>query len=622
MKNLLTLVLPALFAGSLHATPAQTQAPRPNILFIMADDLGINDLGVYGRTGHYTPNLDRLASQGKRFTNAYAPAAVCSPTRAAILTGQAPARLQITNFLYGRADWPAHRLLQPPLPAGLPTDAPTLAEKLKKIGYTTACIGKWHLGDKAPLNAQSRGFDVVFAGQPRSQPSATEGGKGEFGQTEKAQEFLVANKEHPFFLYLAFDCPHVPLAAQPERVAAKAGTFNPLYAAMVETLDTAVGRVLDKLDELGLRESTLVVFCSDNGGLHVLETPQTPATHNTPYRAGKGYLYEGGIREPLIARWPGKIAPGLEATPVVLADLAPTITTLTGAEPCSPCDYANLAPLLLGTGSLAERPLYWHMPNYTNQGGRPSGAVLEGDWKLIEHYEDGRLELFNIKSDISEKADVSGENAPRVAALRGKLEAWRRSVNASSNKANPAFAPALWDACYGTTDPSRIEVRTTAKEMAAALEPWRNAMDGVKAYNGKDAPPALAESGFVLLEARNAEIHGEKLRYEQAAIKDTLGYWTDPRDFVQWDCEIPQAGRYAVEVLQGCAKGGSLVDVVVGEASARFTVEDTGHFQRFVPRRVGVLDLPAGKTTLAVKPFEKKGAAVMDLRRVSLTRVP
>jgi hypothetical protein len=262
------------------------------------------------------------------------------------------------------------------------------------------------------------------------------------------------------------------------------------------------------------------------------------------------------------------------------------------------------------------------MPNYTNQGGRPSGAVLEGDWKLIEHYEDGRLELFNIKSDISEKADVSAENAPRVAALRGKLEAWRRSMNASSNTANPAFAPALWDACYGSTDPSRIEVRNTAKEMAAALEPWRNAMDGVKAYNGKDAPPASAESGFVMLEARNAEIHGEKLRYEQSAIKDTLGYWTDPRDFAQWDCEIPQAGRYAVEVLQGCAKGGSLVDVIVGEASTRFTVEDTGHFQRFVPRRIGVLDLPAGKTTLAVKPFEKKGAAVMDLRRVSLIRVP
>ena len=620
MKNYLYLLLPALLASGLGSP--RTQAAPPNILFIMADDLGINDLGVYGRTGHYTPNIDRLASQGKRFTNAYAPAAVCSPTRAAILTGQAPARLQITNFFHGRADWPAQRLLQPPLPSGLPTDAPTLAEKLKKIGYSTACIGKWHLGERAPLNAQSRGFDVVFAGKPNSKPSATEGGKSEFGQAEKAQEFLATNKDHPFFLYLAFDCPHVPLAAQPERVETKAGTFNPLYAAMVETLDTAVGRVLDKLDELGLRESTLVIFCSDNGGLHVLETPQTPATHNTPFRAGKGFLYEGGIREPLIARWPGKIAPGLEATPVVLADLAPTITALTGAEPCAPCDYANITPLLLGSGSLAERPLYWHMPNYTNQGGRPSGAVLEGDWKLIEHYEDGRLELFNLKSDISEKADVSAEEAPRVAALRGKLEAWRRNLNASAPRANPAFAPALWDACYGSVDPSRIELRSTAKEMAAALEPWRNAMDEVKAYTGKDARPAPAASGFVMLEARNAEIHGEKLRYEQAPQKDTLGYWTDPRDFPQWDCEIPQAGRYAVEILQGCVKGGSVVDVIVGEASARFTVEETGHFQRFVPRRVGVLDLPAGKTTLAVKPFEKKGAAIMDLRRVSLVRVP
>jgi arylsulfatase A-like enzyme len=648
MKRLPYLLFALFFAPSLFAhqnsnvqsaAPSPSNAPlntppntvvHPNIVFILADDMGINDLGSYGRVDHYTPNLDRLAAEGKRFTNAYAPAPICSPTRAAILTGQAPARLQITNFLPGRADWPGHKLLQPALPSGLPTDAPTLAEKFKKIGYATACIGKWHLGDKAPLDAASRGFDTVFAGQANSKPSATEGGKGEFGQAEKASEFLMAHKDGPFFLYLAFDCPHVPLNAQPERVAAKAGTFNPVYAAMVETLDAAAGRVLDKLDELGLRDSTLVVFCSDNGGLHVLEGANTPATINTPYRAGKGFLYEGGLREPLLVRWPGKIAPSVESTPVVLGDLAPTLAALAGAEPCAPCDYANITPLLLGGGSLADRPLFWHMPNYTNQGGRPSGAVLDGDWKLIEHYEDGRLELFNVKADSSEKNDVAATEAVRVAALRGKLEAWRRSVNASMPKANPAFQTSLWEACYGTTDPSRVEPRPIATDIAAALTPWRKAMDLLKFRNSKTSSSATSlsaseapeTSGLVMLEARDAEVHGEKLRYELPPQKDTLGFWVDPRDFAQWYCEIPSSGRYAVEVLQGCVKGGSLVEISVGEASLRFTVEDTGHFQRFVPRRVGILELQAGKTILAVKPVEKKGGAVMDLRRVSLVRVP
>jgi arylsulfatase A-like enzyme len=609
-----------LFSASFSAFGAA--GDKPNIVLILADDLGINDLSVYGRAGQRTPNLDRLASEGKRFTSAYAPQPVCSPTRAALLSGQHPARLQITNYLPGRADWPGHRLLQPPLPSGLPTDAPTLGEKLQKVGYATACIGKWHLGPKAPLDAASRGFSTVFHGTPNTQPSATEGGKGEFGQADKAVEFLDENARRPFFLYLAFDCPHVPLAAQPERVAAKAGGFNPVYAAMVETLDAAVGRVLEKLDVLGLRENTMVVFCSDNGGLHVLEGRNTPATHNTPYRAGKGFLYEGGIREPLIVRWPGKITPGLEATPVVLADLAPTIVEMTGAEPCAPSDYASLLPLLKGTASLPDRPLYWHMPNYTNQGGRPSGAIREGDWKLIEHYEDGRMELFDVKADPSEESDVSAKEPARVAAMRGKLEAWRRSVKASMPRGNPAFQPALWDACYSAFDPSKVELRATAAEMAVSMEAWRKVMSGAGGRGAGDVPknePVV--SGLVQLEAKDAQVHGSKLRYEEPPQKDTLGFWVQAEDWAEWDCVVPQSGKYAVEVLQGCVKGGSMVEVGVGGASVRFTVEDTGHFQRFVPRRVGILELPEGKTSVSVKPVEKKGA-VMDLRRVSLIRLP
>jgi arylsulfatase A-like enzyme len=620
MKSILAPLIFFACALAAQAAPVAT----PNIVVFLADDLGVNDIGSYGRTGHRTPNLDRLASEGKRFTCAYAPAAVCSPTRAALMTGQHPARLQITSFLPGRPDWPGHRLLQPALPSGLQNDAATLAEKLKKVGYTTACVGKWHLGSRAPQDPASRGFDEVFAGKPNTPPSEVEGGKGEFGQAAKAVEFLQENAAKPFFLYMAFDNPHVPLNAQPERVAANAAAFNPVYAAMIETLDAAIGKVLDKIDALGIREKTIVVFCSDNGGLHVLELPRTattPATHNTPYRAGKGFLYEGGIREPLLVRWPGRVAPGLVDEPVVLADLVPTFVELSGAEPCSPGDYRSISPVLLGSGTIDARPLFWHMPNYTNQGGRPSGAVREGDWKLIEHYEDGRLELFNLKTDPSEKSDVAASDPAKVAAMRGKLEAWRRSVKASMPKGNPAYQPKLWNACYETFDSSQVELRSTAAEMAKAMAAWRESMDGLSPKRLSQPADVSAPAGLVLLEAKNAQVVGEKLRYEDPPHKDTLGYWVNPLDYAEWDCSVPQAGRYAVEVLQGCVKGGSLVDVRVGEQSVRFTVEDTGHFQRFVPRRIGILDLPAGKTVVSVRPHEKKGGAVMDLRRVMLVRV-
>jgi hypothetical protein len=247
--------------------------------------------------------------------------------------------------------------------------------------------------------------------------------------------------------------------------------------------------------------------------------------------------------------------------------------------------------------------------------------VREGDWKLIEHYEDGRLELFNLKTDPSEKSDVAASDPAKVAAMRGKLEAWRRSVKASMPKGNPAYQPKLWNACYETFDSSQVELRSTAAEMAKAMAAWRESMDGLSPKRLSQPADVSAPAGLVLLEAKNAQVVGEKLRYEDPPHKDTLGYWVNPLDYAEWDCSVPQAGRYAVEVLQGCVKGGSLVDVRVGEQSVRFTVEDTGHFQRFVPRRIGILDLPAGKTVVSVRPHEKKGGAVMDLRRVMLVRV-
>ena len=595
-----------------HAAPE-----RPNIVLLFADDLGINDIGAYGRKEHATPHLDKLASEGKRFTTAYSAASICSPSRAALLTGQSPARLQITNFLPGRKDWPGHRLIQPALPAGLATDRPIISERLKEAGYATACVGKWHLGSK-PLDAASRGFDFVFAGRSNTPPTAEEGGKGEFAQTAKAIEFIEANAKHPFFLYFAFDNPHVPLAAQPNRVAAKAHTFNPIYAAMIETLDTAIGRILAKLDALHLKEKTIVIFCSDNGGLHVPETPNTPATHNTPCRAGKGFLYEGGIRSPLIVRWPQKITPGTVSTPVIHGDIAPTLIEYAGAAPILPSDYTSIAPLLTGGGSIAARPLYWHMPNYTNQGGRPSGAIREEDWKLVEQFEDGGLELYNLKDYPSEQNNLAASEPNRIAAMRGKLEEWRRGVSASMPRANPSFQPLHWDACYQQKDVSVVEPLATASDTAQTMLDWRKAMDQI----GTVPNDPSANAGLIHLEPKDAFLHASKLRYEPQPNKDTLGYWVDPSDWAEWECEVIHPGRYAIEILQGCSKGGSLVEVQVGRTSTQFTVEDTGHFQRFIPRRIGVVDLPTGKTTVAVRPMEKRGGAIMDLRRLSLIRVP
>jgi hypothetical protein len=270
------------------------------------------------------------------------------------------------------------------------------------------------------------------------------------------------------------------------------------------------------------------------------------------------------------------------------------------------------------------------MPHYTNQGGRPSGAIREDDWKLIEHYEDGRLELFHLKDDPGEKNDRSATEAGRVAAMRGKLEAWRRDIHAEMPRPNPAFQPAWWNACYADHDVSRLEAGPTAVETAAPLLAWREAMNQVRVIKQPapgtpvPEPSPLAQPpaiGLVQLEPKDAILHATKLRYEPQPHKDTLGFWVDPNDWAEWECEIPQSGAYSVEILQGCSKGGSLVQIQAGHASLSFTVEDTGHFQRFVPRKVGVLQLPAGKTRVAIKPLEKKGGAIMDVRRLSLVRV-
>lgn len=593
---------------------ARAAEEKPNIVFILADDLGVNDLGCYGRKEHVTPHLDELATQGVRFTTAYCAQPICSPTRAALMTGKTPARLHLTTYLPGRPDAPSQMLLHPRIEEQLPLAEQTIAEMLRAAGYTTACIGKWHLGD-GRYGPKEQGFDVVFAGTANTTPSSNEGGKGEYELTARAEQFMAENKDRPFFLYLAHNTPHVPLDAKRELIAKNSAAFNPLYAAMIETLDDCVGRVLAKLDVLGLREHTLVIFTSDNGGLHVLESANTPATHNTPFRAGKGYLYEGGLRIPLIVRWPGKTTAGrVEAAPVISTDWVPTLLDVAGVPLPANLDGVSLARLLAGAGDLPARPLFWHFPHYTNQGGRPGGAIREGEWKLIEHYETGRAELFDLSADASETTDLSMREPARAAELRGKLAAWRQSIGAQENTPNPHFDPDLARSIYEEIDTSRIPPAATAAMQRVKLTSWRALMDGAL----KTEAIERAIGPVIILRAKDAEIHGATLRYEPQPHKNTIGFWTKQDDWVSWGFDVVNAGTYEVEMLQGCSGGGSEVDVSVGERTLPMTVLQTGHFQNFVPVNIGKVTLPSGRHLLVVKPRNKRGAAVMDLRAVTL----
>ncbi len=608
---------------------ADAQPPRPpNIVFLVADDLGINDLGCYGRADHHTPMIDALAAQGVRFLSAFSNASVCSPSRAAILTGQHSARLSLTTFLPGRIDRSSHRLLSPVINQHLPDGVKTLADLLKPVGYRSTCIGKWHLGHTGH-GPTDHGFDSDFPGKSNPGAESVDGGKGELGQSAAAVQWIEAHADshahEPFFLYVAFDNPHIPLAASQKLIAANSKAFHPRYAAMIESLDTAVGRILNALERRSLIADTLVVFTSDNGGLHVPEGNDPPPTFNAPFRAGKGFLFEGGIRVPLIARLPTRCTPGLViSTPVALGDLAPTLCHLAGVPAPTPCDFQDILPLLTQAGPFVppSRPLFWHQPHYTNQGGRPAGAIREGDWKLIEHFEDGRLELFDLSQDPGEQNELSRTDPARTAAMRGRLEAWRRDVGAQGMLANPDFDSAAWAACYAVTDLSNLKASTTADMMAPPLATWRAAMGDRS--NGKHT----SNNNFIVLEAKDATIVGEKLRYESAPAKDTLGYWVNPADTASWDVTLLSPGRYRVSVLQGCGEGngGSTVELAIENgvhepSRLEFTVEETGHFQRFVPRDVGELAIGAGQNRLIVRPIAKRATAVMDVRRMTLERI-
>jgi arylsulfatase A len=480
MRRFLLCLAVALASTPLAHVAAAADASRPNFILIFADDLGVSDLSCYGRKDQPTPRLDRMAAEGVRFTCAYCAQPICSPSRAGILTGKNPARLHLTTFLPGRPDARSQMLLHPPIRMQLPLEERTLAEYLKEAGYATACIGKWHLGG-AGFGPAEQGFDVVFAGPANTPPSATEGGKGEYLHTAQALKFIEDNRDRPFFLYLPYNTPHIPLAAKPELVEKHRGAFNPVYAAMMETLDDCVGLILDKLKALGLDDRTMVIFTSDNGGLSVLEFPGGPSTHNSPFRGGKGFVYEGGLREPMIVRWPGKIKPAVVETPITHLDVLPTLLTLAGLPVPDGLDGISLAELLLQGASLPPRTFHWHFPHYNNQGGRPCGALRDGPWKYVVYYDTQQQELFHLERDISESQNLAAVEPQRLADLARRHEAWLAAIDAQRNRPNPDFDESLFRKLYVEFDPSRPVLRATAAEMEQDMKAWRALMNEVVA---------------------------------------------------------------------------------------------------------------------------------------------
>ncbi len=433
----------------------------PNVIFILVDDLGWRDVGFMGSRFYETPNIDRLAAGGVVFTQAYAAAAVCSPTRASILTGRYPARLGITDWIRARRDGgvigpdrknpdgyddrPGFELLTPRNALFMDLGEITTAEALKKAGYATGHVGKWHLGPDEFLPT-AQGFDTNVGGADIGHtghyfdpyhnegapiPSLPPRREGEYMTDREADEacaFIRAHKDRPFFLNLCHYAVHTPLQAKDGDVArfegkpADGGQKDPVYAAMVKSVDDSVGRVTALLDELGLAERTCVFFFADNGGL-------VPVTDNAPLRLGKGYPYEGGIREPMIASWPGRFPAGARIDEMVSSiDFFPTILGLAGLEPPADrtIDGLDLSGILKGAErALPERDLFWHFPHYwSGDRVRPWSVVRSGDWKFIRFYEDGREELYNIAEDEGETEDRAAERPELVERLGRRLDAW------------------------------------------------------------------------------------------------------------------------------------------------------------------------------------------------------
>ena len=485
MLRLAMLLAALLLAPSAAWGAAEAPKARPNIIVILSDDLGWADLSCYGSTFHESPHLDKLAAQGMRFTQAYSSSPYCSPSRAAIMTGRYPARLKLTDYIPGNGK--SGKFLPAEMKMELPLEEVTIAEVLKGAGYATWHVGTWHHGDVG-FYPQTQGFDDNIAGHAgglppsyfwpygmdkkpdpknyhsRGVPGLEDGKPGEHlcdRLTSEAMKLIEHRKpDQPFFLYLPFYDVHIPAMAKPELVkkyqakAAKMGLPNVksaptydegtvergseqppkqleqqvhiTYAAMIETMDTNVGRLMAKLVELGLADNTVILFTSDNGGHFI--------TSNRPLRGCKGWLYEGGVREPWFVRWPGVTKPGSTCdVPIINTDIFPTLLEAAGLAAMSDLhrDGISIVPLLKGDTKPTHDALFWHYPHYGNHGNGPCSSVRIGDWKLIEWLEDDSVELFNLAGDLSEKNDASAQHPEIVRQLRERLHAWRKEVDAN-----------------------------------------------------------------------------------------------------------------------------------------------------------------------------------------------
>lgn len=466
-----TIIILALTTGLVTA--------RPNFVFILADDLGRQDIGIEGSTFHETPHIDRLAREGMRFEFGYAACRVCSPSRASIMTGQFPARHGITDWIGAASGtkWSRNdRILPSEYVHELPAADTTLAEAFLTAGYKTFFAGKWHLGGEGSY-PEDHGFEINIGGHhrgsppggyftPYKNPKMEDGPDGEslpirLG-TETAK-FIEAHKDQPFLAYLSFYSVHGPIQTTPElwdKYRRKAGPAAktrerflndrtlpvrqvqdcPIYAGMMESMDDAVGIVLDTLDRLGLADNTVVIFTSDNGGV---SSGDAFCTSNLPLRGGKGRQWEGGIREPYYIKAPGVTKAGTTTEiPATGTDFYPTMLALAGLDPRPEqhIDGVNLVPVLQG-GAIPERPLFWHYPHYGNQGGEPSAIIRTGDWKLIHYYEDGHDELYNIRKDVGEQRDLLSSQPEMAKTLRTQLDAWLKDTGARIPAPDPRFDP-------------------------------------------------------------------------------------------------------------------------------------------------------------------------------------
>jgi len=526
MKKIILYCLSlSIVTGALAQTQVSKHGAAPkkkmNIVFFLVDDMGWSDIGVNGSKFYETPNIDKFASQGVRFTNAYAACHVCSPSRGSMLSGQYPARTGLTDWLPGRKNFAFQKLQNVETAQHMPYNITTLPAALKANGYHTAIIGKWHLGEDSASTSR-QGFDIHIPSgynkgwpntyySPYGMPGLIDGPAGEYltdRMTTEALKYIEQNKNAPFFLYLAHYGVHDPIQGRPDLVkkyeaklknmhyegnpyileanpdtsqamsradlnaflkdnayqgfgnlpnrTVKIKQFqdNVQFAAMVESIDESLGRLIAKLKELGIADNTIVIFFSDNGGMSAMnmgnplkkvqniKLDKEFSTSNLPFRGGKGRFYEGGIREPMIVRWPGQSKDGtVSETPVIGVDFYPTIMDMVGIKVPSGqvLDGVSITPLLKGQ-PIAKRALFWHFPHYSNHGQQsPGGAVRYGDYKLLEYFENNMVQLFNLKNDRGEQNDLAKSEPAKVKELTEMLHAWRKNVGAKMMATNPQY---------------------------------------------------------------------------------------------------------------------------------------------------------------------------------------